>query len=103
MSPAAQTIELLFFDGCPNVGRARKNLRSALARRSISAEWKEWDLEMPDLPDRLRGYPSPTVLVDGDDVTGKDPSRRNRESTGVACRADGAPSVDAILSAVGSG
>ncbi len=85
------TIELIHFKGCPNVGATRENLLEALGTH----EWTEWDLEAPDAPDRVRRYGSPTVLVNGVDVTGT-----TEGPVGLACSADGAPSVEAILEAL---
>ena len=42
-------------------------------------------------PERFRRHGSPTVLVDGSDVTGE-----GAEVAAMACRADGAPSVETI-------
>jgi len=80
-------IELVYFDGCPNVGRARENLRAVVDDGS----WTEWNLSSPDTPDRFRRFGSPTVLVDGRDVTGG-----AVETEGMACRADGAPAPEVI-------
>ncbi len=87
-----QRIELVFFEGCPNVGLARDNLRSALQSVDAHITWTEWDLRSDSTPKDLRSYGSPTVLIDGRDVTG--------DSTGaaaLACRADGVPSAALIL------
>lgn len=84
-------IELVYFDGCPNVNQARANLRAVLGEGS----WTEWNLSSADTPDRFRHYGSPTVLVDGRDVTGD-----AGETQGTACRADGAPSPEVIKEAL---
>ncbi len=91
------TIELIHFEGCPNVEATRKNLVEALGTLGLGEEWREWDLEDSDTPDRVRGYGSPTVLVNGVDVSGAEGG-----TVGLACRADGAPSVDAIVQALGA-
>ena len=86
-----KTIELVYFKGCPNAQKARENLRSALESVGTRLDWEEWDLASETTPERYRRHGSPTVLVDGEDVT---------EDTGavaaMACRADGAPSVSTI-------
>lgn len=84
-------VDLVYFDGCPNADDARANLRAVLAAGS----WREWDLSSSETPDRFRRYGSPTVLVDGRDVTGD-----GGTTGGVACRADGAPSPQAIRKAL---
>ncbi len=75
---------------------ARANLRAALARVGLAARWEEVDLRSAGCPARLRGFPSPTVLVDGADVfTGA------KEQPGQsACRFGGAPGVGPIAAAL---
>lgn len=89
-----RSIELAYFDGCPHADRARENLAAALGRVGLAPEWIEWDLESPSTPDRVRGLGSPTVLVDGCDVTGAEPDAR---VSALACRAGGAPTTDQIV------
>jgi hypothetical protein len=94
----APTIELIYFGGCPNVEDARANLRVVLAELGLPIEWHEWTQEDSGAPQRIMAYGSPTVLVNGSDVTGS--------SAGVAaaaCRVDGAPSAGAIRSALTRG
>lgn len=85
------TIELIYFDGCPNAEKARENLRATVG----SGSWKEWNLSSGETPERFRRYGSPTVLVGGHDVTGE-----GGETAAMACRADGAPSSDLIRGAL---
>lgn len=101
-----RVIELVYFDGCPNVDRARANLASVLERPGSrrpagdrSGAWREWDLSRGETPDRYRRFGSPTVLVDGRDVTGGS-DREEDGSRALACRADGAPSVEVIRDAL---
>lgn len=84
-------VELVYFDGCPNADQARENLGAVLGAGS----WKEWNLSSAETPERFRRCGSPTVLVDGRDVTGE-----GRVTDAMACRADGAPSADRIRSAL---
>ncbi len=89
--------ELIYFDGCPNADDARDNLRAALEAEGLPPEWQEWNQHDPQAPERVKQHGSPTVLVDGRDVTGLE--------VGVAasaCRADGVPSVDTIRTALGA-
>ena len=90
------TVELVFFEGCPNAARARENLSAALATSGRPATWQEWDIGAEATPEAYRVYGSPTVLVDGRDVTGP-----GGQSQAMACRADGAPSVAAIVEQLG--
>ncbi len=93
---APPKIELLYFEGCPNAPRARENLRSVLEAMGAELSWREWDLLSDSTPAGLRAFGSPTVLIDGMDVTG-----RGGSGIGVACRADGAPSVEQIAAKLG--
>ena len=87
-----QRIELVFFEGCPNVGLARENLRSALQSAGEDITWTEWDLGSDSTPKDLRSHGSPTVLIGGRDVTGNTLS-----AAAMSCRADGVPSAALIL------
>ena len=64
-------VQLLYFDGCPNVDATRDAVRAALAATGASAECEEVDTSLPGTPAALRGWGSPTVLVDGVDVAGQ--------------------------------
>lgn len=85
------TVELVYFDGCPNADRAREALSTALG----DGAWQEWNLSSADTPDRFRRHGSPTVLVEGRDVTGAEGG-----NSAMACRADGAPSAEVIRRAL---
>ena len=85
-------IQLLHFRGCPNVDAARSALRDALAAERIDAPIEELDVEASDAPTWARGWGSPTILIDGKDVAGQEPSG----STSCRLYAGGAPSVEAI-------
>jgi hypothetical protein len=63
-------IQFLFFDGCALARRARAALERALADRGIDRD-ETIDLLGPDTPPDLRGWGSPTILVDGIDATGQ--------------------------------
>jgi len=89
-----KAVELVYFEGCPNVEVARRGLRDALARAGAAPSWKEWDQLAEGTPGEYRSYPSPTVLVGGRDVQGTD------RSGGMACRAGGPPTIDQILAAL---
>lgn len=91
----SRTVELVFFEGCPNVSAARTNLHEALEASGLPTGWSEWDLLSDDTPDRVSGYASPTILVDGKDVTGV-----GRQNTALACRTGPVPSPSAILRAL---
>ena len=85
------TVELIYFEGCPHVERARHALRSALGQAGLPPEWKEWDQESGEAPARVQGYGSPTVLIGGLDVRGWGPGADAR-----SCRVEGSPSTEEI-------
>ena len=88
-------IELVYFDGCPNVSQARDNLREAVEVSNEDLTWSEWDLMAESTPADFRRFGSPTVLVNGEDVTGE-----NVGTEAMACRADGVPSVATITAQI---
>jgi len=63
-------IELLGFPGCPNTPTLRANLASAL--ETMGDGWTFVEVNQEQLPelDLRRGYPTPTILVDGRDLYG---------------------------------
>lgn len=85
-------IQLLYFEGCPNLERARVVLRNAMIAEQIDPVVEEIDVQSATAPESLRGWGSPTILIDGKDVTGA------ARSDGLSCRlyANGAPTVDEI-------
>lgn len=99
------TVELIYDGDCPNVTEARTQLLQAFARAKVEARWQEWRADDDESPTHVRGYGSPTILVDGRDVAASEP-------TGGACcrlytQADGsmrgAPGIEAIVAALGRG
>lgn len=76
-------IQILQVPDCPLVGRLRELVQQALARIEVPVE----------VEDRIGDYPSPTLLIDGRDVTG-------RPSGGAsACRLD-LPTEQQVLAAL---
>ncbi len=88
-------IELVYFDGCPNASQARENLREAVEASSQALTWSEWDLMEESTPADYRRFGSPTVLVNGEDVTGE-----NVGTAAMACRSDGVPSVATLTARI---
>ena len=66
-------IELVYDRDCPNVDAAPAVLRYAFAEIGVAPTWVEWDLNDRDSPGYVRGYGSPTILVNGQDVAGAEP------------------------------
>jgi len=71
------SVELIYDRDCPNVLDARANLVKALAASGREARWTEWDRSAPDSPSHVRGYGSPTILVDRKDVADSPASEGN--------------------------
>jgi hypothetical protein len=67
-----------------------------LEKAGAHAVWKEWDLAADATPQQYRRFGSPTVLVNGVDVTGD-----RGAAAAMACRTDGAPTVDEISRRLG--
>jgi hypothetical protein len=63
-------IELLGFPGCPNTPAMRSNLEAALVE--VGGQLEFIDIDQQQLPedDPRRGYPAPTILVNGTDLFG---------------------------------
>lgn len=74
-------VELIYDADCPNVAAVRSLLIRAFTRTGVSARWREWDRGSPDSPEYVRGYGSPTILVNGKDIVGVAPDAGTR-----ACR-----------------
>ncbi len=99
-------IYLLYFKGCPNSDKARENIESALGQAGLERTgWlehvslEEVDVSMASTPDEWKGFPSPTVLVNGvniEDGRTRPPDTVGAGGTG-SCRLGGAPAIETIL------
>lgn len=95
-------VELIYDRDCPNIGAARAVLAEALAKAGLPRKWTEWDRQAPASPAYVRGYGSPTILVDGADVGGA------RAADAASCRVyagdgaglSGTPSVEQLTAAL---
>ncbi len=76
-------VQLLSFAGCPNAVPAREALRRSLAAAGLPPRFEEIDVAASGAPEHLRGWGSPTILVNGRDIAGASP-------TGPSCRIYGA-------------
>lgn len=98
-----RSTELIYFSGCPNVSAAREALDSAFAALKLPPQWTEYQTDDPKLPVHARGYGSPTILVDGRDVSGVD-GRGSASSCRLYVdehgRPAGVPSVHCIVAAL---
>jgi hypothetical protein len=95
------SVELIFSPDCPNVDLARGRLTEALSILGRVPAWTEWNRESAAAPEYVRRYGSPTVLVDGRDVSASPASLAD------SCRVypsdegfDRAPSVQALIAAL---
>ncbi len=62
-------IQLIYFSGCPNANHARAALRQALIAEHLPAIFDEIDTDNAAAPALSRRWPSPTILIDGQEVT----------------------------------
>lgn len=92
-------VELIYDTDCPNVAATRANLFQALTAAKLEAKWTEWERSSPASPAYVSRFGSPSVLVDGLDVGGENPT------DGVSCcrlyasaggRYSGTPAVELI-------
>ena len=96
-------VELVYDPGCPNVEAARAQLLRAFAVLDLPPRWQEWSSDNPATPEHARGYASPTILVDGQDVSGAEPID-GEASCRIYATNDGlrgTPSVREIIAALG--
>jgi len=61
-------IELIYDFDCPNVDKARANLKKALENLPIDKKWIEWERAELTAPTYVQRYGSPTVLIDGNSI-----------------------------------
>ena len=76
-------IEILAFEGCPNVDATRELVRRALHSEAVDAQVEYIEVPTPDIAQRVRFLGSPSVRVDGEDV---ELSANDRTSYGLMCR-----------------
>lgn len=96
--PHAMSIEVLGFEGCPNTPQTRTTVEKALRSTGLAASVVYVDqMKLPDA-DLRRGWPSPTVLVNGHDLFGMP----EPDSPAMGCRtyAGGSPSVAEVSAAL---
>jgi mercuric ion transport protein len=96
-------IDLVFDPDCPNLEPARRQLRVACVEVGLSPQWEEWNRTDPLIPEHLLDFGSPTILVDGRDVTGElpaGPAACCRLYSGADGRNMGVPPLEAIVHAL---
>jgi len=72
-------VQFLSFEGCALAGAARASLEKALRDCGIDG-YEEIDILDPGIADHLRAWGSPTILIDGADVSSQ------RKGDGIGCR-----------------
>ena len=94
-------VELVYAGDCPHVEDARAQLLRAFARAKVPPRFREWRADDPASPERVRGYGSPTILVDGRDIARAD--KGNAASCRLYRQPDGSmggvPSLEMITDA----
>lgn len=91
------TVDFIYDKDCPNVETARANLMRAFSRAEVPAHWQEHQIGSADAPAHVKGFGSPTILVDRVDVDGLD------AGVETCCRiykGGGAPSIELIADAL---
>ena len=93
-------IELVYFEGCPNADAARENLSKACDELGIAAAWQEWDQNDGSVPDHVKAFGSPSILVNGKDIAGGPGSCCQAKSCRIYENGKGAPDVGMIRAAL---
>jgi hypothetical protein len=83
------TIEIVYFDGCPNHERLLEHLPRLLEREGIAAEITLHKVRDHEHAQNERFLGSPTIRVDGRDI---DPGAAERTDYGLKCRIYRTPS-----------
>lgn len=99
------TVEILYFEGCPNSDAAFARVREAVASESAAADVRMVEVRDTDDAMARRFLGSPTIRVDGHDV---ETDARLRRDYGFLCRTyrtpagtvDGAPPLQTIIEAI---
>ena len=76
-------VELLYFEGCPNVEKARALVEKVAGETGVALELELIEITSPEDVDRMRFLGSPSVRVNGHDV---EPGADDRETFMYACR-----------------
>jgi hypothetical protein len=97
-------IEILFFEGCPNIELAHDRVNEALRIEKVFAEVANVVIATPDDSKTFRFLGSPSIRINGSDV---EPGADHRMDFGFMCRTyraekelTSAPSVDMIRNAI---
>ena len=94
------TIDILYFESCPNYEITKALVRSAIDALGVRATIQPILVETPEAATEHGFLGSPTVRIDGVDI---EPSARGRTDCGLTCRrygAGGIPTVKMIIQAL---
>jgi hypothetical protein len=89
------TIEVLYFEGCPNYRPAVERLRTVLRQEGLPVDISQIEVNDDSTARALKFIGSPTIRVNGLDI---EADSRSVTETGLACRryAGGLPSEEII-------
>ncbi len=87
-------IEIQHFRGCPNSPEMIHRVKEAIKGSEEKIEYNEVLVESNEIAEKLKFRGSPTVLINGEDIEG----REEPESASLNCRVyeNGLPSIDEI-------
>ena len=77
------TIDILYFEGCPNHTPTVERVREVVRDLGVTAIVREVEVKDTEAAARLRFFGSPTVQVEGEDI---DPAVRGRTDYSFSCR-----------------
>ena len=84
------TIDVLYFEDCPNYEPTVDLVQRTVEALGVSAEVRRIAVETIEAAERIRFLGSPSVLVDGVDI---DPGAHDRSDYGLSCRRYGTSGV----------
>lgn|SRR5258708_772515 len=98
------TVEVLYFEGCPNHQPAVERVQAILREEGISSQISQVEVPDSETARQLRFLGSPSIRVNGVDV---EPGAAQSEAFGLACRTyqagcchSGVPSPEVIRQAI---
>lgn len=93
-------IELVYFNGCPNMDETRDNIKKACEATGQIVELKEWNRNDTSIPEHVKGYGSPTVLVNGEDIAGEKRDTLREANCRIYTGMTKVPSIELITEAI---
>ncbi len=93
-------IEVLYFEGCPNLEPTLSLANEVLSQLGLAADVREIEVRTPEDAKRLRFLGSPSVRLDGKDI---EPVAESRTEYALSCRLygdNGFPPKEHLLAAL---